>query len=1027
MDSMFNGCSNLRYINLKNVIENDYLSVNSIFDEVPENVLVCLNNNSEKIKSKILEKSCYSSSCSDQWETEQKTIVNKNGICIDNSGNDISFNYEYKGKYYQDCSNGDLTINSEIQSCQCDTEKCLTCPNEPLVEDLCIECNNSYYPIENDNYTHIEGYVKCYKDPNGYYLDKNESIYKKCYYSCKECEQMGDNIIHNCLICNDNYPYIISKNNYSNCYDNDSYYNYLTEENPLISTFITNYIINSTFLDESTELLIQTKEIIKSNELKNLTENAISFDNNETESLTENLTKFGYNEIKKLIENIASNETVKKTKEEEIEYYDTILDIIETGFTSGNYDTTELDNGGVEIIKTEKMTITFTTIQNQKNVINDNMTNINLGECEILLGRLYNLTNNETLYLKILEIIQEGMKIPKVEFDIYCKLFGSNLTKLNLSVCYNTKISLSIPVKINDNLDVLNSSSGYYNDICYTATTESGTDITLKDRKKEYVNNTVCQDDCDFLEYNYTSQKAKCSCKVKESSSSFADMKIDKDKLLSNFKNIKNVANLNILVCIKRLFSKIGILENIGFYIFIAIIIFRIISLFVFYIRQLNSLQKKIKYISYAIKHLELLIKEEEKNKSKNEENKNDKIEIKLDKINNINNNPDNNINNIDINNDIKNSNINEERENKINYRKTRKVLKKKKRKSMFIKKGKESEFQLNIGNTENIVNNNIINNYIINNNIINNNIINNNIINKNIDNIYDKLFIRNDDDNNLMNINSNKKNDYLKNERKINHIITTNNISEEKQPKLSKQKKIEILKRIMDYTDDEKNEFPYNLAIQYDKRTYCQYYISLIKTKHNLFFSFYYNKDYNSRIIKMDLFFIGLATNYTMNALFYNDDTMHNIYASNGSFDLEYQLPKIIYSSLISLIIDTLMKKLALSNDEILDFKKNKKRLNINNRKKKLFSKLSIKFILYFIISFIFLIFFWYYISMFGAIYTNTQFHLFKDTIISFALSFIYPFVIYLIPGFFRIYSLSDPQKKREYLYKFSKIFHIL
>ena len=184
-----------------------------------------------------------------------------------------------------------------------------------------------------------------------------------------------------------------------------------------------------------------------------------------------------------------------------------------------------------------------------------------------------------------------------------------------------------------------------------------------------------------------------------------------------------------------------------------------------------------------------------------------------------------------------------------------------------------------------------------------------------------------------------------------------------------------------MDYTDEEKNEFPYNLALQYDKRTYCQYYISLIKTKHNLIFSFYYNKDYNSRIIKMDLFFIGLSTNYTMNALFFNDDTMHNIYVSNGTFDISYQLPKIIYSSLISLIIDTLMKKLALSDDEILDFKKNKKRLDINKRKKRLFSKLSIKFILYFVISFIFLLFFWYYITCFCGIYRNTQIHLLKDS----------------------------------------------
>ena len=83
-----------------------------------------------------------------------------------------------------------------------------------------------------------------------------------------------------------------------------------------------------------------------------------------------------------------------------------------------------------------------------------------------------------------------------------------------------------------------------------------------------------------------------------------------------------------------------------------------------------------------------------------------------------------------------------------------------------------------------------------------------------------------------------------------------------------------------------------------------------------------------------MDLFFIGFAANYTVNALFFNDDTMYNIYLSSGIFDLEYQLPIIVYSSIISFILDTLMKMLALSNDEILDFKKNKNRIEINKRK---------------------------------------------------------------------------------------------
>ena len=230
-----------------------------------------------------------------------------------------------------------------------------------------------------------------------------------------------------------------------------------------------------------------------------------------------------------------------------------------------------------------------------------------------------------------------------------------------------------------------------------------------------------------------------------------------------------------------------------------------------------------------------------------------------------------------------------------------------------------------------------------------------------------------------------------------------------------------------MEYNDDELNKLPYDLALQYDNRSFCIYYISLLKTKHALIFSFFYNKDYNSKIIKIDLFFIGFTIHYTINALYYNNDTMHNIYIKKGLFDIEYQLPKIIYSSLISVFLNTLLKILALSNDGIIDFKQHKNSENIEKKGKDLEDKLNVKFVLYFIISFVFLLFFWYYISMFGAIYRNTQIHLIKDTLLSFALSLAYPFIIYLIPGFFRIPSLADSKKKKKYLYNISKLLQIL
>ena len=81
-------------------------------------------------------------------------------------------------------------------------------------------------------------------------------------------------------------------------------------------------------------------------------------------------------------------------------------------------------------------------------------------------------------------------------------------------------------------------------------------------------------------------------------------------------------------------------------------------------------------------------------------------------------------------------------------------------------------------------------------------------------------------------------------------------------------------------FIDEEINGLSFNFAIQYDKRTYFEYFASLIKTQQNLI-SLFNNNDYNCGLIKIDLFFIGFSIEYILNALFYNDDTMHKIYES--------------------------------------------------------------------------------------------------------------------------------------------------
>ena len=104
------------------------------------------------------------------------------------------------------------------------------------------------------------------------------------------------------------------------------------------------------------------------------------------------------------------------------------------------------------------------------------------------------------------------------------------------------------------------------------------------------------------------------------------------------------------------------------------------------------------------------------------------------------------------------------------------------------------------------------------------------------------------------------------------------------------------------------------------------------------------------------------------------------------------------------------------------------KKQINLEKAKaialkaKKVFK---IMYICFFIISDIYLLFCWYFLSSFGALYQNTQKYLIINTLISFGFSLVYPFFVNLIPSGLRSYSLREPNRVR--VYEISKIIQLI
>ena len=569
---------------------------------------------------------------------------------------------------------------------------------------------------------------------------------------------------------------------------------------------------------------------------------------------------------------------------------------------------TETNSGKDKKIVDNEKVIIFTSTENQKNNEEDNYITMDLGECENILKDHYHIPYNDSLF--ILQIISEesGMKIPKMEYEVYYPLNRSKeLTKLNLTLCEGTKVEITISVDINGTLDLFNPNSEYYNDICEITTSEIGTDIILRDRRNSFVQNnlSLCEENCELVDYDKVKKKVKCSCDMKSSINTNYDTKFNKDDFFKSFTDVKNILNLNVMKCYKEVLKLYRLKNNYGFSIMFMIIILYFITLILFPNISFKKLKKDIKAIIWAIKCNEQPVN---KNKSKN------KPEI--------------------IRKDIKN------KKNKISAdKKTFKFKKEKHKRKLKIVDKEEDDSGNRISPQE-------------------------------------------------------------------KEIINEDN-----------KKIYKILKKI----SFELNGLDYEEGRKLDKRNYFEYYGSLLKYNHPVLFSFAPYNDYNSKIIRIFLFFFSFSLDLTINALFFTDDTMHKIHEDKGQFDFLYQIPQIMYSTLISRFIDSLIRKLALSQDNIVELKQEKQ--ITNKQKKNLLRILKIKFMLYFIVTFISIMFFWYYITCFCGIYVNTQVHLIKDSLISLVTSLLLPFVLYLIPGIFRITALNSEKPDRKILYKFSCI----
>ena len=566
-----------------------------------------------------------------------------------------------------------------------------------------------------------------------------------------------------------------------------------------------------------------------------------------------------------------------------------------------------------------------------------------------------------------------------------------------------------------NDIDLFDYNSDFLNDICFEFRSEKGTDVTLDSRLEDYYQNiTFCDDkeSSHYMAYNYSSEQEQFTYRCAFGFyKSLNDKNSYLDKIDNQIKSLVSVSNIKVIKCYKNFLNLKDIIRNYGGMICIFVLIVQIICFLLFCFRGVKSLEDKLLDLFIAgkvmLRRLGIMVPIFGNNDLKLDDKRPKKLfnlwgkikaillrkkkerEAKL-TLNKKGSNPPTK----STKNKSKNSEKGSSSENKkVKKRKSLNIqnekIKDKADKSDCIENKEDEQIKVNDIQILDINPNEVVEN-------------NDNKDSKEIIIHKSNKIIEEDDKIREKNLNNKKDNNsdvniYNKKDDKILLDKTTDG---------KKSNTPEIYER----TVDEINELPLKDAKENDKRGFCRYYWDILKFSHIILNLILRWDDFNIFTVKLGLLFMTFPINLTFNIFFFTNKKMKINYA-NAMKDISLfwsNIANSVYSSILSNALLIILKFICLSHNSIRSLKKIDD-INLAQKKSEgVLRCIKARIIIYYILSFIFLIIFGYYILCFCSVFENTQIELVRSTFTSWLISLLYPFIICFFTSIIRALSFK-------------------
>ena len=610
-------------------------------------------------------------------------------------------------------------------------------------------------------------------------------------------------------------------------------------------------------------------------------------------------------------------------------------------------------------------------ISNTKNEMkglnsSNGLTLIDLGECENLLKKKYNIPLDAELIILKKEKINSEPNDKDIDYEIFDPF---SYEKLNMSICENTHIDLYVPLQLTEEeekfykeiseqgYDIFDLGDKFYREICTPYNSENGTDVLLDDREEFFyypiAEKMVCQNNCEYSSYSLDTKYMKCECGNGNHLVTLDIKHLSKENVLQSFLSTLKSTNYKVMRCYNLVFNLKIFVKNYGSIITLLFFVVYVVFMIIYIQKEINPLKVEISKFLFD-------------NKNKEEMVKYNKFGVSLyQKIKMT---------------EKENPKIRKNTKKKGNFPPKKQITKKSAQVYSTGKARKTSE-------------------------------------NSNID-IMGKSSRTNlkKKTTNLPKKTTKSEKDSSK--RNKNNKQSMDKFNESDEEELQKNKSLDNF---------ELNNLDYDEACELDKRGLCKTYWSVLLREHIFIFTFFTFYDYNLFYIKIERFLTLVCVEMTVNGLFFVHESMHRKYVNGEELTFVQKIPQLLFTLIASHIIEVILCFMGMTDVHVYQIKEISKIEKSREKIIDIIDKIKRKLVWFFVFTFLLFLFNWYFISAFCAVYQNTQKIFLRDSAISFLTSMIDPFIIYGVTSLLRFISLlACCKKKLGCIYKLSDLIPI-